>query len=141
MDQIYSVLSFLYGDELHDFLLGINGKNETNLFNIMFFVLCIFSAGIIPCFYYKLWDRATWSSKGKWGLMLLINFIIIFLVKVIWVYCLGGQMIDEDENKLNIAFSNIFAFGIASAILASLVFFIASLLWKTQSTNCPNTPL
>ena len=97
MDKVYYLLSGLYGDELHDFLLGVNGMNDANLFNVMFVVLVIISMGLIPGFYYKLWDRATWSSTGKWLLMLLVNAVIVFLVNVIWVYCLGDKMVDEDE--------------------------------------------
>ena len=43
MDKIYNLLSGLYGDELHDFLLGVNGMNDANLFNVMFVVLIIIS--------------------------------------------------------------------------------------------------
>ena len=92
MDLIYSFLSCLYGDELHDFLIGVNGMNDTNLFN------------------------------------------------VIWVYYLGDMMVDEDGENLTIGLTNIIGFGFASAILSSIVFFLASLVWKTQSTNCPSTP-
>ena len=56
MDKVYYYLSSLYGDELHDFLLGVNGLNDANLFNVMFIVLVIISVGLIPGFYYKLWD-------------------------------------------------------------------------------------
>lgn len=140
MDKVYYLLSGLYGDELHDFLLGVNGMNDANLFNVMFVVLVIISVGLIPGFYYKLWDRATWSSTGKWLLMLLVNAVIVFLINVIWVYCLGDKMVDEDEEELTIGLTNIVGFGFASAILASFLFFIASLGWKTQSTNCPSTP-
>lgn len=140
MDQVYYFLSSLYGEELHDFLLGVNGMNDTNLFNVMFAVLAVFSVGLIPCFYYKLWDRATWSSTGKWMLMLLINAIIVFLINIVWVHYLGDLMVDEEGNELTIGLSNIVGFGFASAIIATVCFFLASLGWKTQSTNCPSTP-
>lgn len=140
MDHIYSLFSSLYGDELHDFLIGVNGMNDTNLFNVMFVVLLIISAGIIPAFYYKLWDRATWATMGKWLLMLAVNDVIIFFVNVIWVYKLGDMMVDEDGLSLTIGLTNIIGFGFASAILSSFVFFLASLGWKTQSINCPSTP-
>ena len=140
MEKVYQLIAGLYGDTLHDFLLGVNGTSGTNHFNGLFVVLLIISAGIIPYFYYKLWDRATWSSIGKWFLVLLINAVVVFLVNVIWVYSLSDQMIDEEGNSLGIGLTNIIEFGIASALLASFVFFIASLLWKTQSTNCPSTP-
>ena len=140
MDKVYYYLSSLYGDELHDFLLGVNGLNDTNLFNVMFVVLAIISFGLIPGFYYKLWDRATWSSIGKWLLMLLLNAVIVFLVNVIWVHCLGDMMVDEEGEELTIGLINILGFGFASAIIATLVFFVGSLVWKTGSTNCPSTP-
>lgn len=140
MDKIYNLLSCLYGNELHDFLLGVNGMNDTNLFNVMFVVLFIISALLIPYFYYKLWDRATWASKGKWLVMLLINATIVFLVNVIWVYRLSDMMVDEDGDALSIGLTNIIAFGFASAILAAILFFVASLGWKTQSVNCPHIP-
>lgn len=140
MDKIYYYLSWIYGDELHDFLLGYNGMNDTNLFNVMFIVLGIISMGLIPGFYYKLWDRATWSSTGKWLLMLLLNAVIVFLVNVIWVHCLEDMMVDEDGERLMIGFTNIVGFGFASAIIATIAFFFSSLFWKTQSTNCPSTP-
>lgn len=140
MDRVYYFLSSLYGEELHDFLLGVNGMNDANLFNVMFAVLAVFSVGLIPCFYYKLWDRATWSSTGKWMLMLFINAIIVFLINIIWVHYLGDLMVDEEGNELTIGLSNIVGFGFASAIIATVCFFLASLGWKTQSTNCPSTP-
>lgn len=140
MDKIYNLLSGLYGDELHDFLLGNNGMNDTNLFNVMFVVLLIISVLLTPFFYYKLWDRATWASKGKWMLMLLINAIIVFIVNVIWVNCLSDMMVDEEEVRLNIGLTNIVGFGFASAIIASFAFLIASFGWKTQSVNCPHIP-
>lgn len=140
MDKFYNLLSDLYGNELHDFLLGVNGMNDTNLFNVMFVVLLIISVLLAPGFYYKVWDRATWASKGKWSLMLLINAIIVFLVNVIWVNCLSDMMIDEEDARLNIGLTNIVGFGFASAIIASFAFFIASLGWKIQSVNCPHIP-
>ena len=140
MDVVYSLLSSLYGDELHDFLLGVNGQNDTNLFNVMFIVLVIISMGIIPGWYYKMWDRATWAPIGKWLLILLANAVIIFLINVIWVYCLKDKMVDEDELELSIGFSNFVGFGFASAIIASFGFFLASLGWKTQSINVRSTP-
>ena len=140
MDIVYSFFSSLYGDELHDFLLGNNGMNDTNLFNVMFVVLVIVAAGLVPGFYYKLWDRATWAKTGKWLLMLLVNAVVIFLINVIWVNCLGDMMVDEEGEELSITLTNIIGFGFASAILGSIVFFLSSLLWKTQSNNCPSTP-
>ena len=140
MDKIYSLISGLYGDELHDFLLGVNGMNDTNLFNIMFVVLLIISVLLTPYFYDKLWDRATWASKGKWGAMLAINAIIVFIENVIWVNCLSDLMVNEEGENLTIGLTNIVGFGFASAILASLAFLIASLAWKTQSVNCPHIP-
>lgn len=140
MDRLYYFLSSLYGDELHDFLLGVNGTNDANLFNVMFIVLLIISAILIPGFYYKLWDRATWSPIGKWLLMLMVNAIVVFLVNVIWVHCLEDLMVDEDGQQLAIGLTNMVGFGFASAIIASVLFFIASLGWKTTSTNCPSTP-
>lgn len=140
MDKVYFLLSGLYGDELHDFLLGVNGMNDMNLFNLMSFVLFIISFGLIPGFYYKLWDRATWASTGKWLLMLVVNAVIVFLINVVWVQCLGDMMVDEDGEELAIGLTNIVGFGFASAILASVLFFLASLVWKTWSTNCPSTP-
>ena len=141
MDRVYALLSGLYGDELHDFLLGVNGMNDTNLFNVMFVVLFIISVLLVPGFYDKLWDRATWSSTGKWLLMLMLNAVIVFFVNVIWVHCLGDLMVDEDDNELTIGLTNMIGFGFASAILATVLFFISSLVWKTQSNNCPSTPI
>lgn len=140
MDRIYYYLSSLYGDELHDFLLGVNGMNSTNLFNLMFVILLIISAGLIPGFYYKLWDRAEWAVTGKWMLMLSVNATLVFLIDVIWVDSLRNLMVDEEGNPLMIGMTNIVGYGFASAILATIIYFIASLGWKTQSTNCPNTP-
>lgn len=140
MDEIYYILSSLYGDELHDFLLGVNGLNDTNLFNVMFVVTAIISIGLIPGFYYKFWDRATWSTKSKWAFMLFVNAVIVFLINVVWVYLLGDLMVDEDGDELFIGLTNIVGFGFASAIIATVLFFIASLGWKTLSINCPSTP-
>ena len=140
MDKVYYLLSNLYGDELHDFLLGVNGMNDTNLFNVMFVVLVIISMLLIPGWYYKSWDRATWSPIGKWLLVLLVNAVIVFLVNVIWVNCLGDMMVYEEGEDLTIGLTNIVGFGFASAILATVLFFIASLGWKTKSINCPSTP-
>lgn len=140
MDKFYNLLSGLYGDELHDFLLGVNGMNDANLFNVMFVVLFIISVLITPFFYYKLWDRATWATKGKWFVMMLLNATIVFLVNVIWVNCLSDLMVDEEGEALSIGLSNIIGYGFASVIIASTLFFIASLGWKTQSVNCPHIP-
>lgn len=140
MDKIYYLVSGLYGDELHDFLLGVNGMNDTNLFNVMFVVLAIISMLLTPFFYYKLWDRATWASIGKWFVMLLVNAIIVFLVNVIWVHFLSPQMVDEEGEALTIGLTNIIGFGFASVFIASFLFFLASLGWKTQSVNCPHIP-
>lgn len=140
MDQVYYFLSSLYGDELHDFLLGVNGMNDANLFNVMFVVLLFISGLLIPGFYYKFWDKATWATTGKWLLMLLINAVVVFLVNVVWIHCLGDMMVDEDGVQLTIGLTNIIGFGFASAILSTFTFFIASLGWKTQSTNSPHIP-
>ena len=97
--------------------------NDTNLFNVMFVVLLIISMLLTPFFYYKLWDRATWASKEKWFLMLLVNAVIVFLVNVIWVHRLSNMMVDEDGDALSIGLTNIIAFGFASVILASILHF------------------
>ncbi len=138
MDIVYSFLSSLYGDELHDFLLDVNG---TNMFKLMALGLFIISALAVPWFYYKGVDRATWASRGKWFMMLLVNAAIVFVVNVTWVSCLESMMTDEDGEELAISTTNIIGFGAASAILASILFFLASLLvWKRFSTNCTKTP-
>lgn len=139
MDKIYKLCSGLYGNELHCFLLGNKGMNDTNLYNVMFVVLLIISL-LTAFFYYKLWDRASWASKGKWFVMLLINAIIVFIVNVIWVHCLSDLMVDEEGETLSIGITNIIGYGFASAIIASIIFFVASLGWKTQSVNCPHIP-
>lgn len=141
MDDLYYLFSGLYGDELHQFLLGNAGKNDSSQFEVMFCILAIFSAGFVPAFYYKMWDRVTWCSRGKWSIMLLINAVINFLVSIVWLNLLTEKMVDIDGNDLNIDFSNIIGFGLTSAIIASVLFFFASLGWKTQSVNCPNIPL
>lgn len=141
MDEFYYLFSSLYGDELHAFLLGNEGMNDTSQFEVMFFILAIFSAGLIPAFYYKMWDRVTWCSRGKWSIMLLINAVTNFLVSIVWLNLLEEKMVDVDGNALSIDFSNIIGFGLTSAIIASVLFFLASLGWKTQSVNCPNIPL
>ena len=140
MDKIYGILSFIYGDELYDFLNGNNGMNETDLFYIMFAVLFIISALLSPGFYYKLWDRATWANMWKWFLVLIINAVVVFLENVIWVNSLSDLMVDEDGEKLNIMLTNIICFGFASALMATVVFFVASLFWKPFSINCPHVP-
>ena len=140
MDQVYYPLVNLYGHELHDFLLGVNGMNDTNLFNVMFIVLVIISMGLLPGFYYKMWDRATWATTGKWLIMLLINAVIIFLLNFIWVYSLKNDMVDVDGNYLSINDTNFIAFGIASSLISCVGFFLGALVWKTQSTNCPHIP-
>lgn len=140
MDIIYSPLSSLYGDELHDFLLGVNGMNGANLFNVMFAVLAIISMVLVPGWYYKLWDRATWAPISKWLLVLVANMLIVLIVNIVWVELLSGNMQDGDGTSLPIGFTNILGFGIASAIISVATFFIASMGWKTVSTNCPNTP-
>ena len=70
----------------------------------------------------------------------LVNAVVIFLVNAIWVHSLGDMMVDEEGEALTIGLTNIIGFGFASAILATVTFFLASLGWKTQSTNCPSTP-
>ena len=63
-----------------------------------------------------------------------------FLVNVIWANCLSDMMVDEEGEALSIGLTNIIGFGFASVILASILFFVASLGWKTQSVNCPHIP-
>ena len=73
--------------------------------------------------------------------MLMLNAVIVFFVNVIWVHCLGDLMVDEDDNELTIGLTNMIGFGFASAILATVLFFISSLVWKTKSNNCSSTPI
>lgn len=140
METIYGFFSDLYGSELHDFLLGVNGMNDANLFNLLFIVLFIISAGVIPGMYYKVIDKPTWATFGKWSLVLLINAIIIFLINVIWVQCLNDLMVDEEGDALAIGLTNIIGFGFASTIIASILFFFFSFVWKLTSTNTTSTP-
>ena len=145
--SIYCWFEDFFGLELANYLWGLSStQSPTNQFigiGLWMFGISLLMAVL----YYYIIDHPKLCSWWGWGIFLVANTVINFLVGWQWVLkdSYEGKMITIDPSTnmdvpLNIGSSEILCFGVSNMILSILAFVIISLCIKWWSKNCSNAP-
>lgn len=145
--SIYCWFEDFFGIELANYLWGISTTNqETNMFIGIGLSMTGISLAIALIYYYVI-DHPRLNRWWGWGIFLLINCVVNFLVGWQWVlsHYVQDKMFYIDpvtnmETPLNIYKSDIVCFGVSNMLLSILAFLIISCIIKWRSKNCPYSP-
>jgi hypothetical protein len=97
--------------------------------------------------YYYVLNHPRLNQWWGWGIFLVVNAVINFIVGWQWVLAdyYDGKMITIDpatnlQTPLNIGESEILCFGVSNMFLSILAFIILSFCFKWWSSNCSRAP-
>lgn len=135
-----------FGLELANYMWGISSpKQETN----MFIGIGLGMLGISLFFtvlYYYVVNHPRLCNWWGWGIFLITNMIVNFIVGWQWVltdlYAVKMFYINPDNQQvpLDIYESNCICFGVSNMLLSMVAFFIISCIIKRWSTNVASAP-
>ena len=145
--SIYCWFEDFFGLELADYLWGNSSPlSDFNSFIGIGFSLFGVSLLMVFIFYYAV-NHPRLNNWWGWGIFLVINAIINFIVGWQWVLkdYYDGKMVTLDpssnlQTPLNIGEAEILYFGVSNMLLSFMVFFIFSFIFKWRSRNCSNAP-
>ena len=145
--SMYCWFEDFFGLDLANYLWGdTSTMSDTNSFIGVGLSMFIISLLLVVAYYYAI-DHPRLSHWWGWGIFLLANAIINFVVG--WQYVLrdyyAGRMVTIDpstdlQTPLDIGESEILCFGVSNMLLAIVVFFVFSLGIKWWSRNCSQAP-
>lgn len=145
--SLYCIFEDFFGLDLAEYLWGLASPvSPTNSFiGIGFWMLGI-SLGMTLIFYYVV-NYPKLCNWWGWGIFLLINAVINFLVgwQIVLRDYYDGKMVSFDPStnmkvSLNISPSEILCFGVSNMILSMVAFIIFSFIFKWWSVNCKRAP-
>ena len=135
-----------FGQELANYMWGQSSPEQET---VMFIGIGLWMLGI-SCFmsvlYYYIVNHPRLCHWWGWGIFLVINTIINYIVGWQWVltdyyagkmYCITP---DNQQVPLNIYESNCICFGVSNMLLSIIAFFIISCIIKWWSSNCASAP-
>ena len=135
-----------FGLELANYMWGISSpEQETN----MFIGIGLGMLGISLFFtvlYYYVVNHPRLCNWWGWGIFLITNMIVNFIVGWQWVLTdlYAGKMFfknpDNQQVPLDIYESNCICFGVSNMLLSMVAFFIISCIIKRWSTNVASAP-
>ncbi len=145
--SIYCWFEDFFGLELANYLWGVSSPlSDINSFigiGLSMFGISLFS---VLTYYYGI-NHPQLNHWWGWGIFLIINSIINFIVGWQWVLkdYVNGKMVAIDPSTnmqipLNIGEAEILYFGISNMILSILAFIVFSFIFKWWSTNCSRAP-
>lgn len=145
--SLYCIFEDFFGLDLAEYLWGqASPDSPTNSFiGIGLWMLGI-SLGMTLIFYYVV-NHPKLCNWWGWGIFLLINAVINFLVgwQIVLRDYYDGKMVSFDPStnmkvSLNISPSEILCFGVSNMILSMVAFIIFSFIFKWWSVNCKRAP-
>lgn len=151
MDQffgsMYCWFENFFSIELADYLWGNSSPYQTtNMFISIGLSMFVISLFMMICFYYII-NHPRMNNWWSWGIFLIINGVINFLVGWRWVLAdfyegimVGVDQATNQEVPLEIYERNILCFGVSNMILSMLAFFVFSYLFKWWSVNAGKAP-
>lgn len=145
--SIYCIFEDFFGLELAEYMWGqASPESTTNSFiGIGFWMLGI-SLAMTLIYYYAV-NHPKLNNWWGWGIFLLINAVINFIVgwQIVLRDYYDGLMVTIDPSTnmkvpLNIGESEILCFGVSNMIISIVAFIIFSFIVKWWSTNCSRAP-
>lgn len=145
--SIYCIFEDFFGLELANYLWGqASPESTTNSFIGIGFWMLGLSLCMTLIYYYAV-NHPKLNNWWGWGVFLLINAIINFLVgwQIVLRDYYNGLMVTIDPSTnmkvpLNIGESEILCFGVSNMMLSIAAFIIFSFIVKWWSTNCSHAP-
>ena len=145
--SIYCWFEEFFGLDLANYLWGeASPQSQTNACIGVGLTMLGISLGVVLIYYYAV-NHPRLNNWWGWGIFLLINAVINFIVGWQWVLkdYYDGKMVAIDpstnmEVPLNIGNSEILCFGVSNMILSIFAFTIFSFIVKWWSTNCSRAP-
>jgi hypothetical protein len=145
--SIYCWFEDFFGLELADYLWGQSSPlSQTNAYIGIGFTMLGVSLAMVLIYYYVL-NHPRLNQWWGWGIFLVVNAVINFIVGWQWVLddYYDGKMITIDpatnlQTPLNIGESEILCFGVSNMFLSILAFIILSFCFKWWSSNCSRAP-
>lgn len=145
--SIYCWFEEFFGLDLANYLWGqASPLAQTNGFIGIGWAMLGISLVVCVLFYYVV-NHPRLCNWWGWGLFLLINAVVNFIVG--WQYVLKDYYadlmvtVDPSTNQkvpLNIGESELVCFGLSNMILSLLMFVLFSFIFKWKSTNCSHSP-
>ena len=150
---LYALLSGMYCQELDKYLWGydctcqcLNLPEHHTFFGIG---LLLTTTGIAAIYYFAI-NHPRWNHRGHWLLFLALSIIINFTIGAYFTYddLTNGNLntpqtscllFDANGNQLILP-QDCLMFGLSNAIIAAVVFIIASIGMKFGSRNCKYVP-
>ena len=144
--SIYCWFEDFFGLNLAEYMWGTTTESGENLFIGIGLWMIIISALVMALYYYII-DNPHWADWKGWGVLLLINMLIQFIVGWQWTMTdlNAGKMVTVDPQTnqteaLDIDASNCVCFGVSNMILSILVFVILSYAFRWWSKNSSHSP-
>lgn len=145
--SLYCIFEDFFGLELANYLWGqVSPESTTNSFiGIGLWMLGI--SLVVAIIYYYAIDQPKLDTWWGWGIFLVVNAIINFIVgwQIVLRDYYNGFMVGIDASTnmtvpLDISESNIICFGVSNMFLSIVAFIIFSFIVKWWSNNCSNAP-
>lgn len=145
--SLYCIFEDFFGLELANYLWGqASPESTTNSFiGIGLWMLGI--SLVVAIIYYYAIDQPKLDTWWGWGIFLVVNAIINFIVgwQIVLRDYYNGFMVGIDASTnmtvpLDISESNIICFGVSNMFLSIVAFIIFSFIVKWWSNNCSNAP-
>ncbi len=138
---IFGLFQNIYGIPLSNFMY-----EDGRLYSQIGLAMLVISVVVCTAFYYVIDHPALNSWKG-WGLSLLVNSAINFLMtwlRVQAVYA-SGAMVETDLSSgeavpIDVSVFDFVNFGIAVAVVSAVLYVLVSFLIKCRSVNCSHYP-
>ena len=138
---IFGLFQNIYGIPLSNFMY-----EDGRLYSQIGLAMLVISLAVCAVFYYVIDHPALNSWKG-WGLSLLANSAVNFLVawlRVQAVYA-SGAMVETDLSSgeavpIDVSAFDFVNFGISVAVVSAVLYVFVSFLIKRRSVNCSHYP-
>lgn len=124
---------------IYEFLYYTSASNFSSdmytfeLYGIIGLMTLVFSFAAMAIFYYVI-NSSRFNKVAHWIIFLLINFLLVFLFT--YFYPKG---IFEGEG-MEVSTELFVLFALVNGLLASVYFFLFSMIFKRKSTNASTTP-
>lgn len=151
-DEIYSWLSPMFGEDLHDFLLGFICPNEMKpdgSFDgpdhyLMFGWIALGIALFVAITYYYFINSAAFNKWWSWLIMLIVTGVCNFFIGATMTigYFKSGKIGDCLIYGQNGGINEIsyWMFGLANMFVSIAFFFVISMIIKWKSISCKRSP-
>lgn len=145
--SIYCWFEDFFGLELAEYLWGNSSPlSDTNSFIGIGLSMFIISLVMVLIYYYVV-NHPRLNHWWGWGIFLVTNAVINFIVGWQWVLkdYYDGKMVTIDpatnlQTPLNIGESEILYFGVSNMLLSVMIYIIFSFIFKWWSSNCSRAP-